>query len=347
MSWAPIPEFENRYAELHGARVLAVDDNQSIRVVVRRYLQKCGIEVLEASNGEEAVAMALREAPDLILMDVDMPVLDGLGACRLLRQHEATRFTPLIFLTGRDDEERHVHALSVGGDDFMAKPFLPPVLLARIANLVHRHRAEKEVARLLTLVRRYVSQPVREGRTSDGVETVEATILFSDLRGFTATSLHEDPAMVFRAISDVLGGQTDIVVKHGGYVDKFSGDGMLAVFDGGDSATRACCAAQEIVSWAKGFEGISFWNPPPIGIGIHYGSFLRGNLGGDAQREYTVIGGTVNIAARLCGVARALEVVVSDAIRDRVSGAEGWAAAELVNLKGLAEDARVYRLTAV
>ena len=338
------PDLLARYGELHGARILVVDDNQSIRVVVRRYLQKCGVVITEASNGEEAVAIALRDHPELILMDVDMPVLDGLSACRILRTHPSTRFTPVIFLTGRDDEERHIEALSVGGDDFMPKPFTPPVLVARIANLVHRHRAEREVERLLQLVRQYVSQPVREGKASGEIETVEATILFSDLRGFTATSLHEDPTMVFRAISSVLAKQTEMVVRHGGYVDKFSGDGMLAVFEGPNNAAQACQAAQEIVSWASTFEGISFWNPPPIGIGIHYGLFMRGDLGGESQREYTVIGGTVNIAARLCGVAQALEVVVSDAVRERFVGDLHCGEPEYVNLKGLAERARIYRL---
>ena len=338
------PDLLERYAELQGARILVVDDNQSIRVVVRRYLQKCGVQITEASNGEEAVEMALRDQPELILMDVDMPVMNGLTACRILRTHASTRFTPLIFLTGRDDEERHIEALSVGGDDFMPKPFTPPVLVARIANLVHRHRAEREVDRLLRLVRQYVSQPVREGRASAEIETVEATILFSDLRGFTATSLHEDPTMVFRAISAVLATQTEMVVRHGGYVDKFSGDGMLAVFEGPNNAAEACRAAQEIVSWASTFEGISFWSPPPIGIGIHYGMFLRGDLGGDSQREYTVIGSTVNIAARLCGVAKALEVIVSDAVRERFIGDLHCGEPEYVNLKGLSDQARIYRL---
>ncbi len=338
------PDLMARYSELNGARILVVDDNQSIRVVVRRYLQKCGVVITEACNGEEAVAIALREDPELILMDVDMPVMDGLTACRVLRTHEITRFTPLIFLTGRDDEERHIQALTVGGDDFMAKPFTPPVLVARIANLVHRHRAEQEVQRLLRLVRQYVSQPVREGKASGEIETVEATILFSDLRGFTATSLHEDPTMVFRAISAVLAKQTEMVVRHGGYVDKFSGDGMLAVFEGPDNAAEACRAAQEIVRWARTFEGISFWSPPPVGIGIHHGTFLRGDLGGESQREYTVIGGTVNIAARLCGVAKALEIIISDTVRERFVGDLHCGPAEFVALKGLSDEARIYRL---
>lgn len=332
------------YRAIGGARILVVDDNHPVRYVVRRYLQRCKATIIEAENGLQAVEVAQTQQPDLILMDVDMPAMDGMAACRLLRADPRTSSIPVIFLTGRDDDERHMEALLAGGDDFIAKPFTAPILLARIANMVQRHRAEQEVKRLLTLVQRYVSKPVREAKRLGEVDQVEATILFSDLRGFTATSLHEDPQRVFRAISDVLEKQTDAVLARGGYVDKFSGDGLLAVFEGEDCAAAACRAATDIVAWARKYEGISFWNPPPIGLGIHHGVFLRGDLGGEQQREYTVIGGTVNIAARLCGAARALEVIVSDVIAQRVGDSFTFDPPRLVNLKGLAEDAHIFPL---
>lgn len=334
---------------ISGARILVVDDNHPVRYVVRRYLQRCQAQILEAENGEQAIEMARAERPDLILMDVDMPVMDGMAACRVLRGDPATATIPIVFLTGRDDDVRHVEALLAGGDDFIAKPFTAPILLARIANMVKRHRAEREVQRLLTILKRYVSKPVRDRRDPGlsqpgAVEHVEATILFSDLRGFTATSLHEEPERVFSAISAVLGAQTDAVLRQGGYVDKFSGDGLLAVFEGPDSAAAACRTATEIVHWAKQFEGISFWNPPPIGFGIHYGAFLRGNLGGEQQLEYTVIGSTVNIAARLCGVAAALEVIVSDDVVQRAGAEFAFLPPRLVNLKGMPAEAKIYPL---
>ncbi len=332
------------YLAIEGARVLVVDDNHPIRYVVRRYLQRCHAEIMEAEDGQQAVNMALEHLPDLILMDVDMPVLDGMAACRLLRADARTASIPVIFLTGRDDDDRHMEALLSGGDDFIAKPFTAPILLARIANMVQRHRAEQEVKRLLALVKRYVSKPVREAKGLGSVEEVEATILFSDLRGFTATSVHEDPARVFRAISDVQAQQTTAVLAEGGYVDKFSGDGMLAVFEGPDCAAAACRAASAIVRWARQFAGISFWQPPPIGLGIHHGRFLRGDLGGEDQLEHTVIGATVNIAARLCGVAKALEVIVSDDVAKKVSGSFAFEPVRVVNLKGLPDDSRIHPL---
>ena len=98
------------------------------------------------------------------------------------------------------------------------------------------------------------------------------------------------------------------------------------------------------MAWARHYEGISFWNPPPIGLGIHHGDFLRGDLGGEKQREYTVIGGTVNIAARLCGAANALEVIVSQTIADLVAAEFQCGEPRFVNLKGLSEAAKIFPL---
>ena len=322
-----------------------VDDNHPVRFVVRRYLQRCKALIVEAENGAQALELVRASDFDLILMDVDMPVMDGLEACRAMRADTSLRRTPIIFLTGRDDEERHMEALAVGGDDFMAKPFTAPILLARISNMVTRFRAELEVLRLLHVLQQYVSLPVREHKgRAVAVEEVTATILFSDLRGFTATSLAQDPARVFKAISDVLAQQTQCVLDNGGYVDKFSGDGLLAVFEGPDCCLAACRSAAQIVAWARQYEGISFWNPPPIGLGIHHGTFLRGDLGGENQREYTVIGGTVNIAARLCGAARALEVIVSEEVARSAAAEFHCGEPRLVNLKGLTEQARIFPL---
>lgn len=321
-----------------GSRILVADDNIAIRHVICRHLAAADAIVLEADNGESALQIAQREDLDLILLDVEMPGLDGLAVCRALRASQHTSMVPIAFLTGRHDDASHAEALLAGGDDFIGKPFTTAVLLARIANMVRRQRAEKEARRLHDELARYVSKPVRARRQSGAVERVCAAVLFSDLRGFTATSAIEDPVWVFRAISDVLARQTEIVHAAGGYVDKFSGDGMLAVFEGHSGMLHACQAAKDIVAWARQFEGISFWQPPPIGIGIHSGEFLRGDLGGAEQRDWTVLGTTVNVAARLCGLAGALEIAISDVVRADVAGRIAVGEPRYAKLKGLEGD---------
>jgi class 3 adenylate cyclase len=350
----PVPQHpgtDSAHVALSGARILVVDDDLATRRVVRLTLARHCAQVLEASNGKEAVELAKVEDLDLVLLDVHMPVLDGLGACRAMRAVPSLRLLPIVFLTGGDDDDQQIEALRAGGDDFVTKPFTPPVLLARISNLVTRRRAQVQVERLLELLKLYVPLPIRERAVGKApaplpAERVEATILFSDLRGFTTTCHTESPERVFRAVSAVLAEQTRIVVRRNGYVDKFSGDGLLAVFEGPDSAADACGASLEIVQWAKNFAGISFWNPPPIGIGIHHGEFLRGDLGGDEQLEYTVIGGTVNVAARLCGAAGALETIVSQDVVDLLQGRFLLGEARAVHLKGLEGAARVHPVLA-
>ncbi len=291
-----------------------------------------------------ALQIAQREELDLVLLDIDMPILDGLAMCRALRSDARTAAIPVIFLTGRDDRDGHVAALAAGGDDFIAKPLEPAILLARVANRVKLHRAERELKVMHEALQKYVPLPLRAGRQSGVVETVEATVLFSDLRGFTAMTEAQDPHAIFQAVSDVLAQQSEAVHAAGGYVDKFSGDGMLAIFEGEDAARRACEAAIAIVRWARTFAGIAFWNPPPIGLGIHHGEFMRGDLGGKQQRDWTVIGTTVNTAARLCGVAGPLEVIVSDAVRERVEGRMAFGAPRFTSLKGLRDAARIQAL---
>lgn len=330
---------------IRGARILVVDDQPAIRYVVRKCLAAHDVQVIEAENGAEALRQLANHAPDLVLMDIDMPVMNGLEACRQLRAHPTLGQTPLVFLAASDDDERQAGALMAGADDFVAKPFTADILLARVATQLRRRRTELEAQRLHAMVRRYVPLPVRDGAPRQGVERVTATVVFSDLRGFTATSVVQAPEQVFAAISDVLAAQTEAVVRHGGYVDKFSGDGLLAVFDGVGSELAACRAAIDIVVWARTFEGISFWQPPPIGLGIHTGPLLRGDLGGEVMREYTVLGTTVNVAARLCGVAQALEVIVSPEVAAQVAGELTVGTPRAVALKGLSANAAVFPLT--
>ena len=212
-----------------GVRVLIVDDEPAIRFVVRKCLSIHDISVIEAENGAMALEMLERHRPDLVLMDVDMPVMNGMEACRRVRAHATLGQTPLVFLAGSDDDGRQIDGLLAGADDFVAKPFTPGLLLARISTQLRRRRIELEIERMYDVVRRYVPLPVRERADRQAVERVNATVLFSDLRGFTATSVAQQPEQVFAAISEVLTAQTDAVVRHHGYVDKFSGDGMLAV----------------------------------------------------------------------------------------------------------------------
>lgn len=332
---------------LSGAVVLVMDDTRAVRVAAARLLQGLGAVVIEASSVSEGLALARAERPDALLLDLDLPDGDGLDVCKGIRaaSDRALSRAPVVVLTGSDPLVHHVRALEAGADDFIEKPFAPRILAARLGNLVRRARAERDAAALAAELERYVSSAVIEQiREHRAAERVQATILFSDLRGFTAASFAADLEPLFKAVSIVLRRQVEHIQEQGGYVDKFAGDGLLAVFTGEDGPERACAAAADIIRWARVTREVPIWSPPPLGLGLHVGSVLRGDLGTDHRREHTVLGPTVNLAARLCGHAGPLEVLASADAVAAVGASARFEVAGRVSLKGLPEPVAIHRL---
>ncbi len=300
---------------LAGAQVLLVEDDLGQQRALARMLRRRGCHVTVAGQGKEALRLAAEDTPEAVVLDLGLPDMPGLEVCRQLRQGTATRAVPILVLTGATDLDTQVTALEAGADDFVQKPSHPLVLEARLSNLIIRHRAVLNNARLLRELERYVSSAARaQALQPRSLERLHATILFSDLRDSTAASFAGDPHAYAEAVRVVLGRQADIIRHWGGYVDKFTGDGMLAVFSDERSAWQACRAAHEIVRWARHSRTTDLGRPLPIGIGIHGGPVLRGDVGSDLRRDFTVMGPTVNVAARLCGSAGALDILVSEGV---------------------------------
>lgn len=120
------------------ALVLIVDDDPHIREVVKFAVSKAGMETVTARDGQEALAVFRRDSPDLIVLDISMPELDGTDVCREIRK---TSQTPIVFLSSRDDEIDRIVGLELGGDDYITKPFSPRELVARIKAVLRRTRA--------------------------------------------------------------------------------------------------------------------------------------------------------------------------------------------------------------
>ena len=332
---------DHLHARLHRARVLVIEDNPRIQEFIQRTLTPYEAAVELTADGIDGFERAQKFLPDVILLDLGLPDVDGAEILAMLRRAPPTAAIPVLILTGRTDPLVHAQALEAGADDYITKPADARILLARIANLVGRARAERSNRKLLQQLSRYVPQPARRQDIHPRqTEQLEATILVSDLRDFTATSFTTDPDAMFVAVSAVLAGQAEIIRHYGGYVDKFSGDGMLAVFGDSIGPQQACTASQAILQWALTTDVVPMWQPVPIGLGIHAGPVLRGELGSEERRDHTVLGPAVNIAARLCAVAGPVEAIISDEVvrslhpsdleRFRLSGVDR------LRLKGLA-----------
>ncbi len=171
-------------------------------------------------------------------------------------------------------------------------------------------------------------------------------VMFSDIRGFTALSQKIEPDVLFANVSHHLGTQVDVVYQYGGYVDKFGGDGIMAVFEGEDGAVNACNCALEIMEIAKISPPVSEKPVMPVGIGIHIGDAMVGNIGGGEHLDYSVIGNTVNLAARLCGYAGPMDIIVSDAVRDAAKDNSHmqFSNGQKAEIRGLSELITLYNL---
>ncbi|HEX2130041.1 MAG TPA: response regulator transcription factor [Actinophytocola sp.] len=130
------------------ARVLVVDDDLTVRDVVRRYLELAGHQVALADNGEDALAWVARDAPDLVVLDLMLPGMDGLEVCRRLRRTSAV---PVVMLTALGEEENRIAGLQLGADDYVTKPFSPRELALRVSSVLRRAGAViPPVAKVLT-----------------------------------------------------------------------------------------------------------------------------------------------------------------------------------------------------
>jgi len=179
-----------------------------------------------------------------------------------------------------------------------------------------------------------------------GGERTEVTVLFSDIRGFTSYSESRSPEEVMRVLNIVMKLQSTLIHEFGGDIDKYVGDEIMAVFEGEDAALRACNAALDIrdtmVKRQSGGEiDVS------VGIGIHCGIVVSGNMGSDERIDRTIIGDTVNLGARLCSAAGSNTIIISEEVRGRVAEAMSVKEHEPLRVKGKSEPVKIFTLRSV
>jgi class 3 adenylate cyclase len=338
---------------LNGKTVLVVDDLSAVRKQLRNFLEPAGVIVLQARDAESALELASEHDIDGFLLDIYLPGGNGMELCQQLRAMERFRHAPMLFVTSSEDEKVLEEAFAAGGDDVLPKPVTTSVLLARLRNHLRRGEHTKQTDYFRRNLNLYVcprTKDMAELFSKTGVlpppEEKELCVLFTDVRGFTQLSQEMAPDLLFNVLSDHLGAQVQAVYRYGGYIDKFSGDGLMAVFDGQDMALRACQSALKMIEYATskaGGVGASLYH---VGIGIHMGRAMVGNIGSDKQLDYTVIGPTVNLAARLCGHAQARSVVVSQAVVAALQNEPRLRFSEPMDLqvKGVQAPVTAYRL---
>ncbi len=324
------------------ASVLVVDDNPDLRIYVSRILRQEGYQVWVAQDGQEGFRIAQEHRPQLIVTDLMMPVVSGLDMIRMVRASEELQGTPIVLLTAKADEATRIEGTEKGADAYLSKPFNDRELLAEVRNLLALKANEQRVVELNTyltqsVLRRFLP-PAMVQRAARGELELDLspeprliTTLFSDIVGFTQLSNTLRAPRVAKLLNEYLEAMTHAVFDNGGTVDKFMGDGILAIFGAPEELTaneqvrRAVAAARQMLRslnelnqrWqAQGIVGEN--GPPPVQFrcGIHQGSAVVGMFGGSERSDYTAIGPSVNIAARLQEAAKPNSILVSAAVAD-------------------------------
>ena len=336
-------------------RILVVDDTAQNRRLMEAVLSPLGYDLLSAASGREALDLVAAEPPDLVLLDIVMPEMDGYEVCQTLRADPATQMLPIIMLTSSGGQDK-VGAIDAGADDFIARPFDPPELLARVRSLPrikqYHDTIEAQAAELaelnLTLesrvsaqvdelehlgrLRRFLSPQLADLVVSGGDEGLltshrrEITVVFCDLRGFTAFSETAEPEEVMAVLGEFHNQLGQLIFEYGGTLERFAGDALMMFFndpfpcpDPPLQAVRMAVAMQERIAelragWQKRGHDLA------LGIGIAVGYATLGRIGFEGHFDYGAVGSVVNLAARLCGEALGGQILLADRAYAAVEG---------------------------
>ena len=308
-------------------RVLIVDDTPMNIDFLEAILTPAGYAVDSAESGKKALDKVVNDTPDLILLDVMMPEMNGYEVCRRIRENKALPYIPIIYVTASKIEQKNIlEGLAAGGDDYIRKPLNAAELLARIISCLRVKGLYEELTKTKAELSRYVSLSTLrmvESKITGHEEPLNydayVTVLFSDIRGFTQISEGMEPEDIFNKLNANIGKQLRVIEKYHGIIDKLSGDEVMAVFEGPEMGYNAVGCAVEIVHELSEAERNGGLDLPYVGIGINTGPIYIGSLGNESFRDYTVIGNTVNIAARLCGLADKFQIFLTKTTLTSVS----------------------------
>ena len=290
-----------------GARLLVADDNKVNRLLLTRSLELQGHRVVSAANGRIALELLRREAFDLLLLDMEMPEMDGFQVLEQLTNDPKLRDLPVIVTSSLEGVADIVRCIELGAEDYLHKPVNPVLLKARIGTSLEKKRLRDQQKEL---VRRFatseVAQDLQQSGFALGGRRVQGSVMFSDIRGFTALVESQPPEETIELLNTYYTLMFDAISGHGGVVNQMIGDGLMAIFgaplplpDHAGAAVRAALDMLEMIELLNAERTAAGKPEIRIGIGIATGEMVAGYTGTQQRATYTCIGDTVNLAARL------------------------------------------------
>jgi adenylate cyclase len=341
--------------------VLVADDNPDNRQLLYDIIMTIGHESVGAADGEEAIRITRERLPDLLILDVNMPGINGFEVVNQIKADPKTAHIPVLMLTALNTDDHRVQGLVLGADDYLTKPFNPRELIERIKTRLRQKEQtdalQKQKAMILATFGRFVAPAVVEQllqapeQVALGGTLQEVTVLFADLEGFTSISEHTAPDKLLAVLNRYHTLMVGIVRENGGTVDKFMGDGLMALYNTplaqADHALRAVRTALSIREALVAFyEQLEADFRCAVNFGIHTGMAVVGNVGAPELMNFTAIGDTVNLAFRLQELSSKGCILVSEETHRRVQDQVGSKSNGSTSVRGRATPVTTYEITA-
>ncbi len=326
--------------------VLAIDDTPENLRLVEALLGPQGYVVVTASSGREALARIPEVRPDLLLVDIVMPEMNGYDVTKAIRADAAWRHLPVIMITATGGADL-VRSLEAGADDFVSKPFDKNELLARVKSLIRVKSYYDTVQRQREELSRFFSPAIAHLITSDeGKRLLEGhrrsvTVVFCDLRGFTTFSETVEPEELLGVLRDYHRAMGELIAAHGGTLEHFEGDGFMVFFNdpiempGHEAAAVRMALAMRArfdelaVGWRKNGYDLAF------GVGASVGYATLGRIGYEGRYDYAAIGNVTILASRLMARADGGQILISQRLNAAVEGEFETKALGDLELKGM------------
>ncbi|MGR9091232.1 MAG: adenylate/guanylate cyclase domain-containing protein [Gammaproteobacteria bacterium] len=339
-----------------GARLLVVDDNKVNRLLLTRSVELQGHRASSAENGRIALDLLRNETFDLVLLDMEMPEMDGFEVMEHLSTDAQLRDVPVIVTSSLEGLAHVVRCIQLGADDYLHKPVNQVLLKARIDSSLEKKRLRDQQRELIKrFATSEVAADLQESGFALGGRRLYGTVMFCDIRGFTALVESQPPEETIELLNAYYALMFEAIAAHSGVVNQMIGDGLMAIFGAPHplpepalAAARAAIAMLEMLEKLNARRARQGKAQIQIGIGIASGEMIAGYTGTEDRATYTCIGDTVNLAARLEAHTKVAgnAILIDEATRDAIAQRMPTSALGRVTFKGKSAPVEVFALQA-